>query len=105
MPVAHEYHCRSLSGIATLWMHLDPSRAYQILADLRQPGRPDFVHGISQIAPCAANLRGAALALQLVEAPDAAGGPLRSSDRGSAPSTRREDCIPPESNRIKRSFP
>ena len=61
---------KGLSGIAAVWMRLDPARACQILADLRRLGRPNFLEGVAQIAPGAAGLGGAALTWQLVEALD-----------------------------------
>jgi transcriptional regulator with XRE-family HTH domain len=63
---------RSLSRLAGTMMQLDPAQACHWLAELRTLGRENFLDGVAQIAPGAAQLGGAEMILHMVEALDKA---------------------------------
>jgi AAA ATPase domain len=58
---------RALSDLAAAWMELDPSRAFQLLADLRRLGRGNFLDSITQAAPVIGRRWGADLAWQIFQ--------------------------------------
>ncbi len=58
---------RAISNIAAAWLELDPSRACQLLADLRRLGRGNFLDGITQAVPVIARRWGPDLAWQIYQ--------------------------------------
>ncbi len=58
---------RAISDSAAAWMELDPARACQLLIDLRQLGRGNFLDGIARCAPAVARRWGPDLSWQIFE--------------------------------------